>query len=286
MGRLEQYRLRILTTLAVSLLLHTVLLLGIAHATRVVPSPPSPTHDMLPRLLTMQLTAPPPALPRRTGVAVPVTRLAPHLATTAPAHGAGTPLPVGRAWASAAAPLPFTTTAVDTRPGVVAVAAPTVAAPGPTFVPTAPTPTTGAPRHAESFVEARAETVQATGSVISQPARLTPGMLSREPVLDDAPSPAAPATTPGVSRAAHLLTSGDPEYPPEARAEGREGTVVLNVTLDDAGRVTQVTVARGADPRLDRAAEHAVRTWTFAPALRDGHPVSATLRVNVHFHLN
>src|SRR5690606_1541987 len=88
-------------------------------------------------------------------------------------------------------------------------------------------------------------------------------------------------------REAQPLTRAVPAYPDAARRAGAEGTVVLQVEVDANGRPGDITVARRSGSReLDRAAEQAVRSWTFEPAMRDGKPVASTVQVPVDFHLD
>lgn len=90
----------------------------------------------------------------------------------------------------------------------------------------------------------------------------------------------------GGQRKAGVLKNAQPPYPRDVRDEGIEGTVVLQVSLDAQARVTAVKVIKSAgDRRLDRAAERAVKGWTFETALEDGNPVASTLRVRVQFKL-
>jgi protein TonB len=65
----------------------------------------------------------------------------------------------------------------------------------------------------------------------------------------------------------------DIEYTEEARAAGIEGRLVLKVTVDASGLVTDVAVVASVDPALDAAAIATVKTWRFKPALACGKPV-------------
>lgn len=76
------------------------------------------------------------------------------------------------------------------------------------------------------------------------------------------------------------------EYPPALFARGIEGKVLLQLTLDETGRVVQEStrVAESSGyPALDSAALAAVPRFRFAPALRNGTPVAATFMQPVHF---
>jgi len=66
----------------------------------------------------------------------------------------------------------------------------------------------------------------------------------------------------------------DIEYTEEARAAGVEGRLVLKVTVDASGSVTDVIVVSSVDPALDAAAIATVKTWRFRAALACGKPVA------------
>jgi protein TonB len=53
-------------------------------------------------------------------------------------------------------------------------------------------------------------------------------------------------------------------YPPEAKAKGIKGTVILEARINPAGQVIDVKVLRSI-PALDQAAIDAVRQWRFEP---------------------
>lgn len=78
-----------------------------------------------------------------------------------------------------------------------------------------------------------------------------------------------------------------PPYPRADLRAGNEGTVVLQVVVDVAGRPLEVTVAESSGHRsLDAAARrHVLSAWQFRPAMRDGQPVEAVGLVPVSFSL-
>jgi TonB family protein len=73
------------------------------------------------------------------------------------------------------------------------------------------------------------------------------------------------------------------EYPESERSSMKTANVVLIVTIDAEGHVTDATVAVSEGTAFDEAALTAVRRWHFAPALREGRPVAARVRVAFHF---
>jgi TonB family protein len=68
-------------------------------------------------------------------------------------------------------------------------------------------------------------------------------------------------------------------YPLQSVASG---TVVLEVALDDTGKITAVRVVRGI-PSLTESAERSVRHWKFRPARLDGAPVNSKVVVAFSF---
>ncbi len=75
-----------------------------------------------------------------------------------------------------------------------------------------------------------------------------------------------------------------PAYPEAAARQGQYGTVSVVVHVGTAGVADGVDIERSSGyPLLDRAAEEAVRKWTFAPATKDGLPVPFDFRMNFKF---
>jgi TonB family protein len=77
-----------------------------------------------------------------------------------------------------------------------------------------------------------------------------------------------------------------PAYPENCKKAGLEGTVLLNVTTDNNGTVTDVRVMKSVHPDLDNAAQDALRHWSYEPIYKDGQPVSANFVVLVDFRMN
>jgi protein TonB len=75
-----------------------------------------------------------------------------------------------------------------------------------------------------------------------------------------------------------------PDYPQEAFVQKLEGTVLLEILIDEAGHVVRARVVRSV-PLLDEAAVRAVRKWLFAPALRRGRPVATVAMAPITFRI-
>lgn len=76
-----------------------------------------------------------------------------------------------------------------------------------------------------------------------------------------------------------------PVYPRIAQTARVEGTVILEATINEHGRVTELRVLRSV-ALLDDAALVAVRQWLFEPTLLNGTPVPVVMTVTVTFSLN
>ncbi|HYC35452.1 MAG TPA: TonB family protein [Usitatibacter sp.] len=106
------------------------------------------------------------------------------------------------------------------------------------------------------------------------------------PVPEPAPPPqAAPVLEPPRFNLAYLNNPA-PAYPIFAKRAREQGTVMLRVQVDAAGKVESIEVHRssGSD-RLDDAALAAVRRWRFVPARQGSRAVAGVALVPIHFEL-
>ena len=77
-----------------------------------------------------------------------------------------------------------------------------------------------------------------------------------------------------------------PKYPVVARRRGFQGNVVLEVLVGQIGNVIDLRVLFSSGyPILDRAAETAVKNWTFEPGMRGQEKVEMWVRVPIRFEL-
>jgi len=75
-------------------------------------------------------------------------------------------------------------------------------------------------------------------------------------------------------------------YPVAAQKAGVQGRVVLNLEVLTDGRVGRIAIADSSGSGdLDRAARDAALRWTFEPAVADGHPIVAQIRIPIVFKL-
>jgi len=100
----------------------------------------------------------------------------------------------------------------------------------------------------------------------------------------DAGQTTAAAAQPQVTSSAGgtILRKVQPVYPAQALAQHLEGSVVLQATVAEDGKVQGVTVLRG-DPLLARAATDAVRQWQYEPFRVDGKPIQKQIEITIDF---
>ncbi len=81
-----------------------------------------------------------------------------------------------------------------------------------------------------------------------------------------------------------LLSRIEPQYPPDALAAHRAGTVVLEVHVTEDGSVSTVRTLSG-DATLAAAAAEAVRNWRYQPYRQHDHPSQFQTDVTLSFAL-
>lgn len=89
----------------------------------------------------------------------------------------------------------------------------------------------------------------------------------------------------GASIAPAFLHREMPVYPMMARKLGREGRVVLKLTIDEKGNLLDVEVMDKAGYGFTEAALEAVKKSTFLPAKKDGKPIPSRALLPVRFRL-
>lgn len=77
-----------------------------------------------------------------------------------------------------------------------------------------------------------------------------------------------------------------PVYPKIARRKGYQGTVILEVLVNQNGKVEDLRVYQSSGyPSLDDAASTSVFQWTFLPGMKDNQPVEMWVKLPVRFQL-
>ncbi len=128
--------------------------------------------------------------------------------------------------------------------------------------------------------EERPQTVEAPtvpAQVISEEPKTTAAGLS---------APRGPVDAAfGSGDGPRFLHKAMPRYPRLARELGKEGTVLLRLTIDERGSLTHVEVLQRAGSGFDEEAVRAVRESRFSPARINGKPVASRAQLPVRFVL-
>jgi TonB family protein len=118
----------------------------------------------------------------------------------------------------------------------------------------------------------------------------SPDSSQKSAVLPAASIEPDDVTSDGVTRLsagavdADLVRRVEPDYPEEARQQGIQGAVVLDVRAGRDGLVQHINLISGP-PSLVEAAIAAVSQWQFKPHLVKGHAVGIETRVTLNFRL-
>jgi protein TonB len=74
-----------------------------------------------------------------------------------------------------------------------------------------------------------------------------------------------------------------PIYPPELRAQGVSGLVLVKCAIDPQGNVTDAIVAKSSNPGFEPRAVEAIRKWKFKPARQDGNAIAVEVTIPIKF---
>jgi TonB family protein len=166
-----------------------------------------------------------------------------------------------------------TTAATATVGRPTPVPAPQVAAATPAPVPVQPQPTPVQPQ-------------PVTQTVAPAPVQPQPDPEPAAPVVQRArEGDLVPVGTEGLTPP-RLVRKGNVTYPPVAKVQRQEGSVICNVLVSETGQVLEVRILRGVrGAGLNEAAEQTMRRSTFQPATKDGVRVKSWISVPVDFKL-
>jgi protein TonB len=81
------------------------------------------------------------------------------------------------------------------------------------------------------------------------------------------------------------LIKPEPEYSEEARKSKWQGSVTLQIVVDEAGFPKNIQVTKPLGMGLDEKAKEAVMKWRFKPGMKDGKPVPVIATIEVNFRL-
>ena len=114
-----------------------------------------------------------------------------------------------------------------------------------------------------------------------------------EPSLQSVqPTPAKADTKPEMAEKqipAPYSVPPEPDYRPspacteEARKHHVTGTIPVELSVTETGSISDIKLVRTLGYGLDQEVLKTLRIWRFKPALKDGIPVPATIKVEVNF---
>ena len=85
-----------------------------------------------------------------------------------------------------------------------------------------------------------------------------------------------------VEELPEAITKVEPRYPPDAKRDGFEGTVLVHALIGPDGLVHDTKVLKSL-PAFDDSAVAAVKQWTFKPARTAGKPIGVWMTLPVRF---
>lgn len=93
--------------------------------------------------------------------------------------------------------------------------------------------------------------------------------------------------TGGESKQATIAYKPSPFYPTIAKRMGKQGQVIVKISIDKTGKPVQIDMIKPTDfPPLNKAALETARQYRFKPALKNGIPTTSTMVIAIIFKLS
>ncbi len=102
-------------------------------------------------------------------------------------------------------------------------------------------------------------------------------------VYAQANSAETPGHQPKLTKLPKLVHFQEAPYPESEKAEGKTASVILQIAIDDKGKVVDAVVQQGAGPAFDAAALEAVKQFLFEPAEIDNKPAPVKITYRYEF---
>lgn len=102
---------------------------------------------------------------------------------------------------------------------------------------------------------------------------------------DDAQEAAADRDKEGIVLPPRPTYTPEPEFSEQARHAKYQGTVVLGIVIDKAGKISRIKLERPLGMGLDENAMEGVKNWRFSPATHNGEPVAVAMNIEISFNL-
>jgi len=109
-----------------------------------------------------------------------------------------------------------------------------------------------------------------------------PKLAAKQP---DPPPPSSGGDPSGESDVTVATANFDPDPKPDLSAlpHGARGDVLIDIVIDEGGKVVDAQLDEGLGHGVDEAVIAVVETWTFTPATRAGKPVASKQQLLFHF---
>jgi protein TonB len=111
--------------------------------------------------------------------------------------------------------------------------------------------------------------------------------ISLVPSLPQNLTPSEPyfSATSGGMRS-KIIHDPPPRYPWAAKQQRIQGTVVIDATIDQNGKIREPYILSSRGQLLDEAALDAIRKWQYVPSTKDGKPMAVETTISIIFSLN
>ncbi|WP_321474766.1 M56 family metallopeptidase [uncultured Paludibaculum sp.] len=126
--------------------------------------------------------------------------------------------------------------------------------------------------------------------IMLQPGQVSESLtVSGEGTPKSAPTPSGPPTrirVGGNVQSTKIVNMVRPVYPPECKAAGIEGTVLMRAVISRDGDIISLQrINQMVDDRIAQAALDAVAKWKYQPTLLNGEPIEVITEIEVNFTL-
>ena len=74
-----------------------------------------------------------------------------------------------------------------------------------------------------------------------------------------------------------------PDYPTQLKRDGVSGMVVVNVVIDEDGKVADVEVRKSTNVEFEKPALDAVKNWRFKPGKKEGNAIRCKVALPLKF---
>ena len=115
------------------------------------------------------------------------------------------------------------------------------------------------------------------------PPKDPPKLVMKQPEAEPTPPSAGDPTGEADVSVAEANFYPDPKPDLSVLPHGTRGDVVLDIVIDEDGKVVDTQLDQGLGHGLDEAVMAVIQTWTFTPATRAGKPVASKQQLLFHF---